>query len=149
MVLLVGAVLFGTGFGLLQNATLIPMMGRVSKSEYGLGSTLWNAAWAGTGREPSRSVRDLRSRVLLVLLYLRGAMAHASYFRYPRLFIDTELTVIITNAARHTRHLFRPQPVPAPPCKNSPALLTCRAGDPGESLVCRDSEPCVTPDRMG
>jgi predicted MFS family arabinose efflux permease len=50
VVLLVGAVLFGTGFGLLQNATLILMMGRVSKSEYGLGSTLWNAAFdAGTG----------------------------------------------------------------------------------------------------
>jgi predicted MFS family arabinose efflux permease len=48
--LLVGAVLFGTGFGLLQNATLILMMGRVSKSEYGLGSTLWNAAFdTGTG----------------------------------------------------------------------------------------------------
>jgi predicted MFS family arabinose efflux permease len=50
VVLLVGAVLFGTGFGLLQNATLILMMGRVSKSEYGLGSTLWNAAFdTGTG----------------------------------------------------------------------------------------------------
>ncbi len=48
--LLVGAVLFGSGFGLLQNSTLILMMGRVSKSEYGLGSTLWNAAFdAGTG----------------------------------------------------------------------------------------------------
>jgi predicted MFS family arabinose efflux permease len=50
VILLFGAVLFGTGFGLLQNATLILMMGRVSKSEYGLGSTLWNAAFdAGTG----------------------------------------------------------------------------------------------------
>src|SRR5215204_5829700 len=50
VVLLVGAVLFGTGFGLLQNATLILMMVRVSKSEYGLGSTLWNAAFdTGTG----------------------------------------------------------------------------------------------------
>src|SRR5215207_526456 len=50
VVLLAGAVFFGTGFGLLQNATLILMMGRVSKSEYGLGSTLWNAAFdAGTG----------------------------------------------------------------------------------------------------
>ena len=48
--LLVGALMFGTGFGLLQNATLILMMGRVSKSEFGLGSTLWNAAFdAGTG----------------------------------------------------------------------------------------------------
>ncbi len=48
--LMVGAVLFGIGFGLLQNTTLILMMGRVSKSEYGLGSTLWNAAFdAGTG----------------------------------------------------------------------------------------------------
>ena len=50
VVLLVGAVLFGTGFGLLQNATLILIMDRVSKSEYGLGSTLWNAAFnTGTG----------------------------------------------------------------------------------------------------
>jgi predicted MFS family arabinose efflux permease len=50
VVLIGGAVLFGIGFGLLQNSTLILMMGRVSKSEYGLGSTLWNAAFdAGTG----------------------------------------------------------------------------------------------------
>jgi len=50
VVLVIGALLFGTGFGLLQNATLILMMERVSKSEYGLGSTLWNAAFdAGTG----------------------------------------------------------------------------------------------------
>ncbi len=49
-VLVAGAVLFGIGFGLLQNATLILMMERVSKAEYGLGSTLWNAAFdAGTG----------------------------------------------------------------------------------------------------
>ena len=48
--MLAGAALFGTGFGLLQNSTLILMMERVSKSEYGLGSTLWNAAFdAGTG----------------------------------------------------------------------------------------------------
>jgi predicted MFS family arabinose efflux permease len=48
--MLAGASLFGTGFGMLQNSTLILMMGRVSKSEYGLGSTLWNAAFdAGTG----------------------------------------------------------------------------------------------------
>ncbi|MCA1730777.1 MAG: MFS transporter, partial [Actinobacteria bacterium] len=45
-----GAVLFGIGFGLLQNATLVLMMGRVSESEYGLGSTLWNVAFdGGTG----------------------------------------------------------------------------------------------------
>jgi predicted MFS family arabinose efflux permease len=50
VILLAGAGLFGTGFGLLQNASLILMMERVSKSEYGLGSTLWNAAFdAGTG----------------------------------------------------------------------------------------------------
>jgi predicted MFS family arabinose efflux permease len=48
--MLAGAMLFGTGFGLLQNASLILMMERVSKSEYELGSTLWNAAFdAGTG----------------------------------------------------------------------------------------------------
>ena len=45
-----GAALFGTGFGLLQNVTLVLMMRRVSESEYGLGSTLWNVAFdAGTG----------------------------------------------------------------------------------------------------
>ena len=45
-----GSALFGIGFGLLQNATLVLMMGRVSQSEYGLGSTLWNVAFdAGTG----------------------------------------------------------------------------------------------------
>lgn len=50
MVLIFGAALFGAGFGLLENATLVLMMQRVSESEYGLGSTLWNAAFdAGTG----------------------------------------------------------------------------------------------------
>jgi predicted MFS family arabinose efflux permease len=45
-----GAALFGIGFGLLQNVTLVLMMERVSESEYGLGSTLWNVAFdAGTG----------------------------------------------------------------------------------------------------
>ena len=48
--MLAGAALFGTGFGLLQNASLILMMERVSKTEFGLGSTLWNAAFdTGTG----------------------------------------------------------------------------------------------------
>jgi predicted MFS family arabinose efflux permease len=42
--------LFGAGFGTLQNATLLLIMGRVPKAEYGLGSTLWNLAFdAGTG----------------------------------------------------------------------------------------------------
>jgi predicted MFS family arabinose efflux permease len=49
-ILIGGALLFGTGFGLLQNATLILTMKRVSEAEYGLGSTLWNVAFdAGTG----------------------------------------------------------------------------------------------------
>src|SRR5215218_10118535 len=45
LVLLGGALLFGAGFGTLQNATLLLTMQRVSKSEYGLGSTLWNVAF--------------------------------------------------------------------------------------------------------
>ncbi|MDP9455770.1 MAG: MFS transporter [Actinomycetota bacterium] len=50
LALLVGATLFGLGFGALQSATLVMVMARVSKDEYGLGSTLWNAAFdAGTG----------------------------------------------------------------------------------------------------
>jgi MFS family permease len=48
--LLGGALLFGAGFGTLQNATLLLIMERVPKAEYGLGSTLWNLAFdAGTG----------------------------------------------------------------------------------------------------
>jgi MFS family permease len=48
--LLGGALLFGAGFGALQNATLILIMERVPKAEYGLGSTMWNLAFdAGTG----------------------------------------------------------------------------------------------------
>ena len=50
LTLLVGAALFGTGFGLLQNASLILTMKRVSKNEHATGSTLWNVAFdAGTG----------------------------------------------------------------------------------------------------
>jgi predicted MFS family arabinose efflux permease len=50
LALLAGAALFGTGFGLLQNSTLILTMKRVSDSEHAMGSTLWNVAFdAGTG----------------------------------------------------------------------------------------------------
>ena len=50
LALLAGAALFGTGFGLLQNATLILTMKRISNSEHAMGSTLWNVAFdAGTG----------------------------------------------------------------------------------------------------
>src|SRR5215218_1966419 len=45
LALLGGALLFGAGFGALQNTTLLLTMERVSKSEYGLGSTLWNVAF--------------------------------------------------------------------------------------------------------
>lgn len=49
-VLLAGALLFGLGFGVLQNTTLVLTMSRVYRTEYGLGSTLWNVAFdAGTG----------------------------------------------------------------------------------------------------
>jgi predicted MFS family arabinose efflux permease len=48
--LLAGAALFGAGFGLLQNASLILTMKRVSDFEHAMGSTLWNVAFdAGTG----------------------------------------------------------------------------------------------------
>lgn len=48
--LLAGAVLFGTGFGLLQNTSLILIMKRISEHEHAMGSTLWNVAFdAGTG----------------------------------------------------------------------------------------------------
>lgn len=47
---LAGALLFGAGAGLLQNATLMLTMDRVADDERGLGSTLWNVSFdAGTG----------------------------------------------------------------------------------------------------
>lgn len=50
LALLAGAALFGTGFGLLQTATVMLTMNRVSDSEHATGSTLWNVAFdAGTG----------------------------------------------------------------------------------------------------
>ncbi|TCJ15880.1 MFS transporter [Rubrobacter taiwanensis] len=45
-----GALLFGAGYGTMQNATLAVMFDRVPPGEYGLASTLWNVAFdAGTG----------------------------------------------------------------------------------------------------
>lgn len=50
VLLLVGALVFGAGFGMLQNSTLLLTMERVSEKEYGLGSTMWNVAFdLGTG----------------------------------------------------------------------------------------------------
>lgn len=50
VLLLSGALLYGLGFGALQNATMVLMVERVSRAEYGLASTLWNFAFdAGTG----------------------------------------------------------------------------------------------------
>ncbi len=47
---LAGALLFGSGAGLLQNATLMLTMNRVAEDERSLGSTLWNVSFdAGTG----------------------------------------------------------------------------------------------------
>jgi predicted MFS family arabinose efflux permease len=40
-----GAVAFGTGFGVLQNATLTLMYARVSPTEYGTVSAIWNGAY--------------------------------------------------------------------------------------------------------
>lgn len=48
--MLAGALLFGAGSGVLQNATLMLTMDRVAEDERGLGSTLWNVSFdAGTG----------------------------------------------------------------------------------------------------
>ncbi|MEU6509486.1 MFS transporter [Streptomyces sp. NPDC046942] len=44
---LVGAVVFGTGFGTAQNATLALMYSRVSRASYGTVSALWNLAYDG------------------------------------------------------------------------------------------------------
>jgi predicted MFS family arabinose efflux permease len=45
-----GAACFGTGFGLLQNATLTLMYARVSADGYNSVSAIWNAAYdAGMG----------------------------------------------------------------------------------------------------
>ena len=40
-----GMLIFGAGFGVTQNATLSLMFDRVARSEYGMVSALWNAAY--------------------------------------------------------------------------------------------------------
>jgi predicted MFS family arabinose efflux permease len=45
-----GAACFGTGFGILQNATLAMMYARAPRGAYDAVSAIWNAAWdAGMG----------------------------------------------------------------------------------------------------
>jgi MFS family permease len=44
---LVGMVLFGTGFGVVQNASMAMMFERVSPAGYGTASALWNLAYDG------------------------------------------------------------------------------------------------------
>jgi MFS family permease len=52
--LLVGMVLFGTGFGISQNVTFALMIDRVPVSGYGTASALWNLAYdAGYGAGPA------------------------------------------------------------------------------------------------
>jgi predicted MFS family arabinose efflux permease len=47
---LIGAALFGVGFGVVQNATLTVMFERVQGSGYGAVSAMWNLAYdAGLG----------------------------------------------------------------------------------------------------
>lgn len=45
VLVILGAVAFGTGFGLLQNATLTLMYARTSEAEYGTVSAIWNGAY--------------------------------------------------------------------------------------------------------
>jgi MFS family permease len=46
-VVLLGAVVFGAGFGVAQNASMATMFGAVPRSGYGMASALWNMAYAG------------------------------------------------------------------------------------------------------
>lgn len=49
-VVVAGAASFGTGFGILQNATLAMMYARAPRGDYDAVSAIWNAAWdAGMG----------------------------------------------------------------------------------------------------
>jgi MFS family permease len=53
VVVMAGMVLFGTGFGISQNATFALMIERVPASGYGMASALWNLAYdAGYGAGP-------------------------------------------------------------------------------------------------
>jgi predicted MFS family arabinose efflux permease len=83
-VLLVGALLFGTGFGLLQNTTLILTMSRVKESEYGLGSALWNAAFdAGTGVGALLFAAVISSAGFAPAFYLAAAILAAALVLVP------------------------------------------------------------------
>ena len=51
---LAGMALFGTGFGIIQNATLVLMIDRMPASGLGTASALWNLAYdAGYGAGPA------------------------------------------------------------------------------------------------
>lgn len=83
-VLLGGALLFGTGFGLLQNATLLLTMGRVEEGEYGLGSALWNAAFdAGTGAGALLFAAVISALGFAPAFYLAAALLAAALVLVP------------------------------------------------------------------
>jgi predicted MFS family arabinose efflux permease len=46
-VVLLGALVFGAGFGAAQNASMATMFDAVSRSGYGMASALWNMAFDG------------------------------------------------------------------------------------------------------
>jgi MFS family permease len=91
-----GAACFGTGFGILQNATLALMYARAPRSAYDAVSAIWNAAWdAGMGA----------GAAVIGLL-----AAHAGY---PAAFLLTAALVLPPLApARRGRH---PPAAPVPP----------------------------------
>ncbi|TCJ18909.1 MFS transporter [Rubrobacter taiwanensis] len=74
-----GAVVYGLGLGALQNATLVLMMNRVKRSEYGLASTLWNVAFdAGTGAGALAFGLVIEAAGFSPAFYLTGALLLAA-----------------------------------------------------------------------
>jgi predicted MFS family arabinose efflux permease len=94
-----GALLFGVGAGLLQNATLMLTMNRVAEDERGLGSTLWNVSFdAGTG-----------AGALLFGLIV-GATGYSFAFYLSAIILLAALVLVAVD-----RRLAKPAPHPSGP----------------------------------
>jgi predicted MFS family arabinose efflux permease len=94
---LAGALLFGAGFGVSQNASQALMFERVSPSGYGMVSALWNLAYdAGLG------------------LGAAGFGALAAHTGIPGSFVVTAAATLATLVLARRGRIGRTAPIPAP-----------------------------------
>jgi MFS family permease len=104
VLVVIGAGVFGTGFGLLQNATLTLMYARATEDEYGTVSAIWNSAY------------DLGMGLGAVAV---GVLATATGFGTAFLLLAAAMLPTLALARRETRPA--PQPTTALALVEAPA----------------------------